>query len=368
MKVLHINSYYSNRFFYKNLFNSQVQQGIDVNVYVPVANNYKNPEIDFESFTKISRNHGKYDRAIFQIKHHKILTDIKKQYSFNDFQVLHAHSLFSNGYIAYKINEEYGVPYIVTARSTDLNTFFKYMVHLRKLGVEILKNAKKIIFLSPSLRDEMINNYVPENFKKEFYDKSFIIPNGLDPFWLKNKNTPKDIPNKSHLSIVQVGLINKGKNVLTTAKAIEILNGKGFNIKFNVVGKIENQSIYNKLIEKDFVQYHKPVSKEKLLNIYRSNDIFVMPSIKETFGLVYAEAMSQGLPVLYSKGQGFDKHFPDGQIGYSIEKMDENDVAAKIIKVLEEYKLISQKAVDSCGKFDWDTIAKKTISLYTADM
>lgn len=40
-----------------------------------------------------------------------------------------------------------------------------------------------------------------------------------------------------------------------------------------------------------------------------------MPSHKETFGLVYAEAMSQGLPIIYTKNQGFDGQFPDGYVG-----------------------------------------------------
>ncbi|MBM6615952.1 glycosyltransferase family 4 protein [Desemzia sp. RIT804] len=367
MKVLHINSYYSNRFFYKNLYDDQIKQGIEVNVYVPVANNYKKPAIDFGKYTKISKNHGKYDRAVFQIKHRKILTDIKKQYTFDDFQMLHAHSLFSNGYIAYKIYEEYGVPYVVTARSTDLNTFFKYMIHLRKLGVEILKQAKEIIFLSPSLRDEMINKYIPENLKKELYDKSHIIPNGLDPFWLDNKNMPKSISKKNQISIIQVGIINKGKNALTTAKAIEILNNKGFNIKFNVIGKIENRSTYQELIKKEFVHYHSPMNKEKLLSVYRNNDIYVMPSIKETFGLVYAEALSQGLPVIYSKGQGFDKQFPDGQVGYPVEKLKEHNIAEKILTVIEDYEIISQRAIESCEKFDWNKITEEITSLYMSE-
>lgn len=367
MKVLHVNSYYSNRFFYKNLYDNQIKRDVEVKVYVPVAENYNKPAIDFGSFTKISKNHRKYDRVIFQLKHRKILKDIKKQYQFDEFQMLHAHSLFSNGYIAYKVHEEYGVPYIVTARSTDLNTFFKYMIHLRKLGVEILKDAKKIIFLSPSLRDEIINKYVPEHLKKEFYDKSVVIPNGLDPFWLENKNLPKSTPSKNQLSIVQVGLINKGKNALTTAKAIEILINKGFNIKFNVIGKIEDQSIYKELIEKKFVEYQEPVIKEKLLDIYRNNDIYVMPSIKETFGLVYAEAMSQGMPVIYSKGQGFDKQFPDGQVGYPVEKLDAHDIAEKILTVLDNYEEISRKAIESCEKFDWNKIAEEIISLYMVE-
>lgn len=367
MKVLHINSYYSNRFFYKNLFNSQIAQGMDVSVYLPVINNYKRPDIDLGTYTNISKNHGKYDRVIFQMKHHKILKDIKKQYNFDEFQILHAHSLFSNGYIAYKINQEFHVPYIVTARGTDLNTFFKYMVHLRKLGISILNNAKKIIFLSPSLRDDIINKYIPENLKKEFFEKSSIIPNGLDPFWLNNKNRPKELPDNKNLSIIQVGIVNKSKNVLTTAKAIEKLNNKGYNIKFNVVGTIEDKKVYHELIEKDFVQYHKPVNKEKLLDMYRYNHLYVMPSLKETFGLVYAEALSQGLPVLYSRGQGFDKQFPDGQVGYPVDKLNAEDIADKIELVLNGYEALSKKAIKASDKFDWNMIAKEIIHLYKTE-
>jgi hypothetical protein len=37
MKILHINSYYSNGNFYKNLFDTQVDFGLDIKVYVPVS-------------------------------------------------------------------------------------------------------------------------------------------------------------------------------------------------------------------------------------------------------------------------------------------------------------------------------------------
>ena len=39
-----------------------------------------------------------------------------------------------------------------------------------------------------------------------------------------------------------------------------------------------------------------------------------MPSKYETFGLVYPEAMSRGIPIVYTKNQGFDKYFEDGEI------------------------------------------------------
>jgi len=48
-----------------------------------------------------------------------------------------------------------------------------------------------------------------------------------------------------------------------------------------------------------------------------------MPSITETFGLVYAEALSQGLPVLYTRGQGFDRQFEEGEVGYAVDCFDD---------------------------------------------
>ena len=45
-------------------------------------------------------------------------------------------------------------------------------------------------------------------------------------------------------------------------------------------------------------------NKSELLGIYRSSSIFIMPSTGETFGLVYIEALSQSLPVIYTKGDG----------------------------------------------------------------
>lgn len=46
------------------------------------------------------------------------------------------------------------------------------------------------------------------------------------------------------------------------------------------------------------------MDKTKIIDVYRDSDIFVMPSKFETFGLVYVEALTQGLHLIYTKGQG----------------------------------------------------------------
>ena len=56
-----------------------------------------------------------------------------------------------------------------------------------------------------------------------------------------------------------------------------------------------------------------------------------MLSIMETFGLVYAEAMSQGLPIIYTKGQGFDEQFDEGKVGYHADCFNIEEIVKRII-------------------------------------
>ena len=89
-----------------------------------------------------------------------------------------------------------------------------------------------------------------------------------------------------------------------------------------------------------------------------------MPSYYETFGLVYPEAMSQGLPVIYSKNQGFDGQFEEGYIGYRVDPHDPLDIAEKINKIVENYSELSQNAIQAYKKFSWDILAEEYIAIY----
>ncbi|HGK7332802.1 TPA: glycosyltransferase [Streptococcus suis] len=66
-----------------------------------------------------------------------------------------------------------------------------------------------------------------------------------------------------------------------------------------------------------------------------------MPSFHESFGLVYAEAMSQGMPVIYTRGQGFDGQFEEGVVGFSVDCIDEVEISNKIISIVKGFKFLS---------------------------
>lgn len=355
MKILHINSYYSGSKFYKNLYDYQVNNGLDISVFVPVSSVVENDK-EFGPYTTISKNHNKYDRFVFQLKQNKIYRDIIDSYDVKKFSIIHAHSLFTNGYIAMKLKKYFRIPYIVAVRNTDVNLFFKRMFHLRWIGIKILENADRVVFLSESYKKEVLEKYVSASKKAEINEKISVIPNGIDDFWFKNIGHEKDELQSSDLKLLQVGDIDKNKNIETTVKAVELLIEKGYKIRLEVVGKMKDQTVFDKIKDLDFVNYLGTKNKEELLEIYRNNDIFILPSINETFGLVYAEAMSQGLPVIYSKGQGFDGQFKDGEIGYSVTSKSYHNLHQGIIMIVSNYKKISKNCLKNSNVYKWELI------------
>jgi glycosyltransferase involved in cell wall biosynthesis len=76
--------------------------------------------------------------------------------------------------------------------------------------------------------------------------------------------------------------------------------------------------------------------------------------------------MSQGLPVIYSKREGFEKQFEEGVVGYHASSDSLEEIEKAIFKVATNYKLLSKNAVANIIKFDWGKIANNYLTAYSA--
>ncbi len=311
----------------------------------------------------VSQCFNQIDRLFFFTKNAKVFNDLEKNYSLSEFDCIYAHSLFSSGYVANRIKEKYNVHYIVAVCNTDVNVFFKYGFWLRKTGVKVLLNAEKIVFISESYKSFVKEKYISDDILRIFEEKSVTIPFGIDDFWLEEKcvHTHKD---EKSVRIVSTGRIEPNKNQLITAKACELLKNEGYKVKLTLIGKVTNEKYLSQLQKYDFVDYAGEKSFEEMKEIYKSQDVFVMPSVHETFGLVYGEAMSQGLPVVYSKGQGFDEQFPEGEVGFHVESGSASEVAGAIKKIMADYNNISERCKEQSEKLNWTEIAKTYLDIF----
>lgn len=361
MKILHISSYYATGSFYKNLFDRQVQRGLTVQVFLPVQKGSA-PLVGMGDYTAVREAFGKWDKLWFFRKQKRIYKTLFQAMGPLDVDLVHAHSLFTNGYSALRLKQTKGIPYIVAVRSTDLVSFFKLQPHLRKIGLKIMEQAEGIVFLSGNLRDQVLR-YVPKPLHEAFLKKTHIIPNGIDDFWLKEVPAVRTHP-QSPLGILSVGQLNAKKNFQGTMEAVEKLVRKGVPVRLHVAGPVVDASVKSLLQGKSFVEYHGVLDKARLKDLYGQTDIFLLPSRQETFGLVYAEAMSQGLPVIYTRGQGFDKQFPDGRVGYPVDCDDTDAMADTILKVRDQYAVLTKNVIADSKRFDWTLIEEQYHGIY----
>ena len=368
IKVLHINCNYATTALHQTMLEHLDRQGIDSHVFVPVYDKRIATVVVKENVI-VTECFRKWDRIHFKGKQKKIIESVQENYHIRDFDCLHAYTLFTDGNCAMELFKKYDIPYIVAIRSTDVNYFFKKMLPLRKLGIEIMENAAAILFLSKEYERKVFDCYVPSEKAEVLKKKSYIIPNGIDDFWIENRAVTKDEAQlsrmeKKHLKVIYAGQILKRKNIPTIQKGLKLLREKGYKVDFTVVGKIVDRKEFDKIMAQGEVRYVEPQPKEKLIEYYREHDIFVMPSHAETFGLVYAEAMSQGLPVIYSRGEGFDGQFKEGEVGFSVNPDSAQEIAEACQACVKEYAELSKNAVSRVKVFCWEAICQEYKKIY----
>ena len=372
MKVLHLCSAYIQSNLYEELIEALDKTGISQVVYIPTKSkqNYNKrilKNLNNTAFTQ-SKIFNDLDRFLYYRKINKLLADIKIKINLNIIDIIHAHTLFSMGGIALKLKKEKNIDYIVAVRNTDINIFFKYIFYLKDMGIQIMKESKRIILLSPAYRDYILEEIIPGNLQDTIMKKSMVVPNGINPLFLKNKYNRPELGNKKNIKLIYVGEFTKNKNIEISVKVARKLKDMGYNVNFTIVGGGGNNESKVKRLAKtneDIIEIHELTEeREKLLNIYRKSNIFIMPSFRETFGLVYIEAMSQGLPIIYSKGQGIDGYFKDGTVGYSVNPKDIDDIVKKIEMIINNYSKISKNSYDLVEKFSWENIARIYYNIY----
>ena len=368
MKALQVATGFDFSSVYQNLFQEMVNQNIEIEVHVPRKKSDDLPKIDPSAFDykiKISKKINKFDQLLYFPRIKKAVREIEGSHDVNSFNITHAHSLLSDGGISYELYKRYNIPYIVAVRATDINKYFKYAKHLKPQAFKILKNAQNIIFLSKAYKDLMYEKYFTED-NEDLIEKSLVIPNGIDNFWHENRKYAQKNWDDSSINIISVGKLIERKNPFMVIKAQRLLTKQGFDTHLQFVGTGELEEKIKEEIKNDSnIELLGQINdKQKLWELYRDKDVLLVPSFTETFGLVYAEAMSTGTPVIYTRGQGFDGVFEEGEVGYSVDPNSEEEIVEAVKKIKEKNKIISNNALKGSKQFNWTDIVREYSLLY----
>jgi len=101
-----------------------------------------------------------------------------------------------------------------------------------------------------------------------------------------------------------------------------------------------------------------------------ASDIFVFPTRYEPFGIVIAEAMAAGLPVITSRCAGAAEWIQDGTEGLLLnDPFDARELAQALDGVLSNPEMMvamGKAAQRKARQFDWDRVAELTMEMYSA--
>lgn len=370
LSVLHICGDYANQMLYIDLVSHLDSAGIRQYIYVPVRtqaelgiNQKDGLQLAKYRFAHILKP---WHRIFFRTKIRALVKDLKLHASLNKIDVVHAHFLYSDGAVALALSKKFHIPYVVAVRNTDINYFMRLRPDLKYLCWEILRYAHRIVFVTPCYR-ELLLQRLPSPLRTQVELKSAIVPNGLADFWLENLGTPGDSLTKN-IRLLYVGDFSKNKNIPNILKAIKLMVlHQAASISLVGAGG-DGESVVDEMLASGEYTFAKRLGRindrQKLLSIYRDHDMLVMPSFRETFGIAYLEALSQGLPVIFSKGQGIDGYFADGEIGYAVDPHDVVDIQRKLELVIRRLPDLRGACVGAAQKFNWHEITKTYADIY----
>ncbi len=370
-RILHVNSYYITNKLHSELVCKLDYQGWHQYVFIPVSSNKEKGINEVKelnnTFLFYDKAFNKFIRLIWPIKIWMIYKAFKRIIK-NSFvpEIIHSHSLIVNGIVAYWYHKKTNTPYIVTVRNTDINIFLSKSFIFRRIGEKILNLANAVLFISPAYRDIQLKKNISSDSFKTILPKTHIIPNGINDFWLNNIAKEAKQLTESPVRIIFSGKLRENKNLKGLINACEKLNSKETLVSLDIVGDgplntyLSNLSTITKITLHGFI-----ADKNQLAAIYKTCHIMVVPSFRESFGLIYAEGMSQGLPAIYSKDQGFDGYFKDGEIGYAVNPYDVEDIASKIELVIKDYAALSQNALEKVKLFSWNNSVNRLIDIYS---
>lgn len=363
--VFHINSYFfSNKLHFqlvKKIASNQIKQ----NVFIPIEKKFKYKQImpiNGVKFTIIEA-FTKYDKYIWPFKIFKIWLKLRTSLKNNNIRLIHAHSLFVNGSLALLANYFFKTPYIVTIRNSDINTFISRSIVFREIGKLILNKAELITTLSHSYFNFQLKKFYSTAYFKSIQTKHFVIPNGADDFWFDNKYKNKGID--ATLRVLFVGLVAENKNLDAVIITCEKLYERGINLELHIAGDGRRLEEFKKKNLNFPIYFYGHISdKYELLGIYRKCHILFVPSFTESFGIVYIEAMTQSLPVIYTKNQGFDGFFESGKFGFAVNPKDYIEMAEAILKITKNYIYFSKNSYEMADHFKWDKPIQKLSEIY----
>lgn len=297
-----------------------------------------------------------------------MVSTLKK--NINKFDIIHAHEYRSfQAILVHHYAQKFGVPYVVQAHGAIPYLGQKNLLKIifdKIWGYNILNDASKVIALTETESEQYMKMGASE-------DKIEIVPNCIDLSEYRNLPEKGEFRKKYEIKndekvILYLGRLNKIKGIDLLIKAFSEISKELINVKLVIVGPDDGFLDYlvelsNKLALNDKILFTGPLYNENKIEAYCDADVYVLPSIYETFPMTVLESMACGTPVVVTNNCGISEFV--GEFGYVT-----NNDKFSLVNTIKKAILINNDSVEKGNtqllkqKLDIKNVIKNLERLY----
>lgn len=188
------------------------------------------------------------------------------------------------------------------------------------------------------------------------YNGKIIITKGVGIFNIITQ--PTYTPSNYVKKFIYVGRLSPEKNL---EFIINIFNNLPY-LELHMIGYGPQENILKSISNKNII-YHGAINNKELTSYYQKCDVFILPSIKEPWGLVVEEALNNGLPVLLSNKVGCaEEILIEGKNGYSFVYNSKESLLEKVNLIcnIDNYNQLRK----NISKLDFEKVANYQVNCY----
>ena len=220
-----------------------------------------------------------------------------------------------------------------------------------------------------------VSEMAQATLKNLYGTEAVVIPNGIDYSRFTSLSTEERRAKGAKLRIGFLGRFEEARKGLPLLlEALPKILKAIPNVELVVAGPGDQSKILERLDTHTAkqIRFLGRLSEEEKVDFLSSLDLYVAPNTGgESFGIILAEAMASGVPVLASDIPAFVDLLAVGDCGRTFESENSSDLAQKAIELLRNSSYLQELAENGRNaaiRFDWGSVATQIMSVYEVAM
>jgi len=274
--------------------------------------------------------------------------------------VIHVHSMLYAGWAAMAISQKFQIPYVLTEHSSS---YFRGLVKAPqiKIAQQIAINAQRRFAVSRPFANHLLKYITPDNdswkvLPNIVHSRFFIPPSG--------KMVESDL-----FVFTNIALLTPNKGVDVLIRAFVKAHAFQPNLKLMIGGdgkaRDDLMALANELNVDDSVEFLGMLSRKQVTEQLALSDAFVLSSFYETFGVVVAEALAMGKPIVATRCGGPEDIVREKD-GILVPVNDEDALAGAMVKLYNNRDTYDRKEIQNAcrARYSDQVIAENLVQVY----